>query len=288
MRREQNRLLTFAALILVTLAIIVLGSRSGILRPLISVLIGPLGSLAGAITDGADSVADLSEEQPDLETLREQNRELERTVAELQVEIVRLREIERDYYRISDLLDYAANNPDQILVTGDTIARDTSGYLRWIIINRGARDGIQVGDPVINDLGLVGRVEDVAANAAWVLLANDPNSAINAVTQTSRAEGTVVGQLQGGLRMQYISREAVIEIGDLVVTSGLGGRFPANIVIGQVTSVRSQQAALFQEAEIRPIVDFNRLEIVSVITSFESVDPTVFDEVIEEQEESEP
>jgi rod shape-determining protein MreC len=285
MRQENNRLLTFGLLLVVTLVLIFIGGRSGVLRPLISLVMAPLSPAARLMTDGVEAATGTGEEPEDAEALRERARDLERTVAELQVEIVRLREIEQDYYRLSGLLNYAAERPDQVLVTADVIARDTSGYLRWIIINRGARDGIHIGDPVISELGLVGRVEDVAANAAWIILANDPNSAINARLQNARAEGTVVGQLRGNLRMQFIPQEALVEIGDLVLTSGLGGRFPPDIVIGQVSSVRRQQAALFQEAEIRPTVDFARLELVSVITSFEPVDPGLFEETIEERQQ---
>jgi rod shape-determining protein MreC len=288
MRQERNRLLTVGLLIIITLVLIGIGNRSGVLRPLTSAVMVPLGPLARLMTGGAEATATLAEEPENVDALRERVRELERTVAELQVEIVRQREVEQDYFRLSELLDYAVDNPDQNLVTADVIARDTSSYLRWVIINRGARDGIRVGAPVINERGLVGRVEDVAANAAWVLLVIDPTSAVNARLQNARAEGTVTGQLQGGLRMELIPQEAPLEIGDLVLTSGLGGRFPANIVIGQVSSVRSQQAALFQEAEVRPTVDFEHLELVSVITSFEPVDPSIFDEVIEERSSEEP
>lgn len=283
MRQQRNRLLTFGILIIISLAVIVVGGRSGVLRPVITAVMAPLSPLARLLTGGAGAVANLAEEPEDYQTLKERSLELERTVAELQVEIVRLREIERDYYRLSELSDYIADHPDQNLVTANVIARDTSGYLRWIVINRGARDGIQIGQPVINELGLVGRVEDVAANASWVRLMIDQGSAINALLQASRAEGTVFGQLRGGLRMQYIPQEIDIAVGDLALTSGLGGGFPAGIVIGQVTSVRQQEAALFQEAEIRPTVDFEHLSLVSVIITFHPIDLTIFEGVIEEE-----
>lgn len=282
MRRESNRLLTFGLLVILALLVFLAGGQSGVLRPIISAVMAPLSPLARLLTGGTESVAGLAEEPEDIETLRAKNRELERTVAELQVEIVRLREIEQDYYRLSDLADYLARHPDQTMVSANVIGRDTSSYLRWIIINRGARDGIQVGQPVINELGLVGRVEDVAANAAWIRLVIDQGSAINARLQDARAEGTVFGQLQGGLRMDFITQEVQIEIGDLVLTSGLGGSFPPDIVIGQVTSVRQQEAALFQQAEVRPTVDFNHLELVAVITAFQPVDLSIFEEVIEQ------
>jgi len=267
-------------LIFVAILILGVGNRSGILRPLTSVLMAPLSPLAGLFTSGADAASELADEPMDYAALQERNRELEGAVAELQVEIVRLREIEREYERLRGLLNYSNAHPDQTLVTAKVIARDTSGYLRWVIINRGTRDGIQIGNPVISELGLVGRVEDVAANAAWVRLAIDPGSAINARLQNARAEGTIVGLLQGGLRMELIPQEAVIETGDLALTSGLGGTFPAGIVIGQVLTVRRQPAALFQEAEIRPTVDYAHLELVSVITAFQPVDPSIFDDML--------
>jgi rod shape-determining protein MreC len=275
-RRENSRLLTLGALLIAAILLLTVGARSGVLRPLLSIVMAPLSPVTRLVTGGTNAAVDLSKPQEDYAALQQHALELEKSIAQLQVEIVRLREIEQDYYRLSALVDYSAQHPDQNLVTGDVIAQDTSGYLRWVIINRGARDGIQVGNPVISDLGLVGRVEKVAANAAWIRLEIDQASAINAILQTSRAEGTIVGQLQGGLRMEYIPQQAQVEAGDLVLTSGLGGDFPADIVIGQVTSIRRQQAALFQEAEIRPTVDFSALKIVSVITSFNPVDISVF------------
>lgn len=287
MRRESRRLLTFGLLLIAAIIVIAIGRQSGFMRPLVSAVMTPLKPVAHLLTNGAQSIVSLTREREDYAALEARTHELERTVAELQVEIVRLREIEQDYYRLSGLVEYAAEHPDQSLVTADVVALDTSSYLRWIVINRGTRDGIRVGNPVISDMGLVGRVENVAANAAWVRLAIDQASAVDARLQNARAEGTVWGQLQGGMRME-IPQAALVEPGDLVVTSGLGGTFPANIVIGQVNSVRRQQAALFQEADIRPTVDFDDLRIVSVITSFQPVDLTIFEEAIEQPEAEGP
>lgn len=280
-RNQSQRLVILGILILGTLGLLVLGGRSGALRPIISLITAPFAPIAGLLDDGTRGALGLTEEQVDYDSLLERNRELERTVAELQVEIVRLREIERDYDRLAGLVNYTSQNTDQTVVTANVISQDTSSYLRWIIINRGARDGIKVGNPVISDLGLVGRVESVAANLAWVRLANDPSSLINVRTQNSRAEGIMIGQLQGGLRMERIAQIQVVEEGDLVLTSGLGGMFPADIVVGQITSVRKPIAELFQTAEIRPTVDYDNLDIVMVITAFTPVDTSVFDSVIQ-------
>ncbi len=284
MRRENRRLLTLGLLLIAAIAVLALGRQSGLLRPVVNVAMLPLRPIAGLVSGGAEAAANLAREREDYATLEQRTRELERALAEMQVELVRLREIEEDYYRLSGLVEYAATRPDQRLVTADVIAADTSGYLRWVIINRGTRDGIRVGNPVVSEPGLVGRVEDVAANATWVRLIIDQGSAVDARLQNARAEGTLRGQLLGALRLE-VPREAAVEPGDLVLTSGLGGSFPPNIVIGQVTSVRRQQAALFQEAEVRPTVDFGTLRIVSVVTSFESVDMGIFEESIQQAEE---
>lgn len=287
-RQQSRRLLTLGTLIILAVLLLTVGRGSGLLRPVISVVMAPLRPVSRLLTAGTAAAVEFVTERESYAELQDRTLELERTVAEMQVEIVRLREIEQDYYRIADLVDYTAANPDQSLVTADVVGRDTSSYLRWIIINRGTRDGIQVGNPVISPLGLVGRVENVSANLAWVRLTNDPASAVNARLQNAGVDGTVIGQLQGGLRMEYIPQQALVEVGDLIVTSGLGGTFPRGIVIGQVISVQRQQADLFQAAEVRATVDFDDLDMVSVVTSFEPLDLTVFDEETETPEEETP
>ena len=287
MGRVSNRTLTLGALVTASLVIIVL-SRRGALRPLETVAFAPLQPIQKQINSLATDITSRAQERRDRQALQARNRELEQTLAAYQVDIVRLREIEQDYSRLSELLDYSLRHEEQALAAADVISRDTSGFLRYVIINRGARDGIRVGQPVINERGLVGRVGDVTATAAWVRLAIDQRSAVNARLQKTRAEGTVVGQLTGEMRMQLIPQDAIIEEGDLVLTSGLGGNFPPDIVIGQIASVRSQEAELFQEAEIRPTVDFDRLELVVVIVGFETIDPSLFDETIQQELQQTP
>lgn len=276
MKRDNRRVLTFGALIIAVIVLIGLG-RAGVLHPLINLVTIPLKPVAGLLTDGTTSVLAMTGEREDYDALAEKVLEYERTIAELQVEVVRLREVEQDYYRLAELVDYQADNPGQNIVAADVIGQDTSSYLRWVILNKGTRDGIREGDPVVSDLGLVGRVETATAGMSWVRLVNDPASAVNARLQGADAEGTVVGQLQGGLRMEYIPQAAAIEVGDMALTSGLGGTFPPNIVIGQVTSVRRQQATFFQAAEVRPTVNFDNLRIVAVVTSFTPLDTSVLE-----------
>src|SRR5439155_22095745 len=116
------------------------------------------------------------------------------------------------------------------------------------------------------DSGLVGRVVEVTSAACKVLLIIDSSSAVNARLQKSREEGVAVGQLAGGLQMQYLSQQAVVEPGDLVLTSGLGGTYPADIILGTVNAVHKLDYEVLQNADLTPGVDFKRLEMVVIIT----------------------
>ncbi|NWF68221.1 MAG: rod shape-determining protein MreC [Chloroflexi bacterium] len=250
-------------------------SSAGVLAPLEGLTAAPLQWASGIINNLTLRLVSGVSDVAELQTLRQRNAELEEALAQFQSELVELREIASDYRRLSELLDYTTATTEQEFVTADVIAVDQSAFLRTIIINRGARDGIAIGMPVVTGQGLVGRVLQVSANAARVLLVTDQSSFVSARLQTSRAEGSVNGRLSGSLLMQFIALNAGVQEGDLVITSGLGGNFPPDIVIGQVVS--SRQTNLYQEAEVRSLVSFDTLEFVLVITSFQPVDLSVFE-----------
>jgi len=90
--------------------------------------------------------------------------------------------------------------------------------------------------------------------------------------EPSQAAAVLSGSISGDLSLDMIPQGADVQAGNLVLTSGLGGNFPANILVGQVTGVRSQDQDLFQQASIQPGVDFSQLDIVLVITNFRPVE----------------
>ena len=121
-----------------------------------------------------------------------------------------MREIASDYDRLAGLLNYTTSAENQEFVTADVIGRDQNAVIRSIIINRGSRDGIAIGMPVVTELGLVGRVIRVSADASQVQLITDENSAVSARLQTTRDEGSVIGQLSGGLRLTFVNLDSNI------------------------------------------------------------------------------
>jgi len=270
-----NRGVYFAVMLLLAIGLIV-ASRTGVLAPLENVLATPLNAAAGAFQQVALRLSLGLGDLADFQSLQQRNAELEEALARLQAEVVDLREINNDYGRLAQLLDYTTNAQNQEFVTADVIAVDQTSALRSIAINRGTRDGIAIGVPVVTPQGLVGRIIEVGANASRVLLITDLSSYVSARLQTTRAEGTVNGQVSGNLLMTFIPLGEDVREGDIVLTSGLGGNFPPDLVIGQVTSTR--QAELFQEAQVRSLINFDTLEIVLVMTNFQPIDLSVFEQ----------
>jgi len=115
-------------------------------------------------------------------------------------------------------------------------------------------------------------VDAVIANAARVQLITDPASAITVRLQNADTDAVLIGSVTGDISLDMISQEANVEAGDVVLTSGLGGGYPPDLIVGQVLNVRKRDYELFQQATIQPVVDFARLQIVLVITNFRPVD----------------
>lgn len=278
MRRwRSNRRLFLAVCLLIAIGLIV-SSQLGLLGPVEGIASAPLNFISGVFNRITLAVSGSVGDLADIETLKLRNADLEDALVKFQSELVDLREIASDYQRLAELLDYTSTATNQEYLTANVIANaDPNSLLRTIVIDRGARDGIAVGMPVVTRQGFVGRIMNVTANAARVLLITDPTSAISGRLQTTRAEGTVIGELSGNLNMTFIPLSASVQEGDLVITSGLGGNLPPDIVIGQITSRRQLQFELYQEAVVRSLNNFDTLEIVLVITNFQPVDLSIFD-----------
>ncbi|NWG06834.1 MAG: rod shape-determining protein MreC [Chloroflexi bacterium] len=208
----------------------------------------------------------------DVASLRQRNIELEAEVAELQAQVIQLQQQVGETEILAALVDFAQANPENRYRAAAVIGRDPSPFLHYVIINRGSNDGILRGMPVVTDQGLIGRVDAVIADAARVQLITDPASRVNVRLQNAETEASLVGSVTGDITLDLIPQDITVEQGDLVLTSGLGGGYPPDLIIGQVVNVRSRDFDLFQQATVQPVVDFNRLQIVLVIVNFTPVD----------------
>jgi len=213
----------------------------------------------------------------DLQTLRAENQRLQQQVDQLAYQLALQREIEIENEHLRELLNLRDQTPEIFgpqadLLAAEVIGRDPSNLLHFLTIDRGSQDRVKPGMPVITARGLVGQIDQVRPNSATVKLVTDPTSSVNALVQRSRATGVVQG-VQGATGTNLIMRflpqiEGIAQKGDLVLTSGLGGRFPRRLLIGEITEVRRRDVDMFQEAVVRPAVDLSQLEMVIVVRYF--------------------
>jgi rod shape-determining protein MreC len=217
----------------------------------------------------ASTAAELFSGWAELSRLRDENAALRQTVDELVKETVTLRAAELENRELRDQLRYSRENAGQDFLTAEVIAFDSSSLVGKVVIGRGADAGIEDGMTVKSTAGLVGRVVSRTATTSTVLMIVDPSSSvIGAIQGTPGATGTLKGQPDGRLLMQHIPQAETVKVNDIVVTSGLGGAFPANVPIGRVVQLETRDVDMFQVAIVEPFVDFRKLRRVMVDTGF--------------------
>lgn len=213
----------------------------------------------------------------DFRTLSAENRALREENAILRQEIILLKEAQIENETLREQLEFKTSAPNYHMLSAQVIGHDPTNLLQYLIIDRGAEDGIKKGMPVVVAEGLVGRITQVSAASSKVMLISNPSSSVSALIQRSRATGIVQGRGEYTLALRYIPQGDTVAAGDMVLTSGLGGNFPKRLVIGQVESVQYKEVEMFQEAKIVPAVRLRDLEMVMVILNFTPI------EVMEEE-----
>lgn len=204
-----------------------------------------------------------------LRNLGAENEALSHENARLRQENILLQEDRIINETLRRQLEFKSSVPNYHLLSAEVIGYDPSNLPQYLLIDRGSRDDIQIGMPVLAAEGLVGRVDRVNAASSKIMLLTDPSSSISALVQRSRSTGLVQGVAgEQMLRMRYIPQEDAVLPGDMVLTSGLGGNLPKRMIIGQVTDVAHEDVAMFQEAIVRPAVNLRNLEAVMVLLSF--------------------
>lgn len=245
---------------------------SGYLTPVFSVSVSPFISAQSWLSQRYLAFSDFFNSPRDMATLRSENARLENEVALLQSEIVALQENLAQSDILYTLLDFARTNPEHEYVAATVIGREISPYLQYIIIDKGSNDGLRHGMPVVTQQGLVGRIDALISDAARIQLITDANSTVNVKLQIAGVEGLVRGSVTGEIALDMVPVDTEVQIGEILMTSGLGGTYPPNIFVGQVLTMQSKQNVLFQTGSIQPVVDFSNLSAVLVITNFDSVD----------------
>lgn len=258
--RKNRKLLLGIGLVLVALLGYSLGlgpQQQGVWFERLALQLGrPLLSSTTAVRQGAANVwGSLLPGGSELD-LESENRRL-------RAELAAVDELRRENERLRRLLGFVEEAPWQT-VAARVIAEDASSWFRTIEIDRGSEDGMSEGLPVVTAAGLVGRVVRTTAHASRVLLITDASSAVAVLVQDQRIRGVCRGQ-GNALALDFALLQDEIQVGDGVITSGLGGVFPKGVVVGYVREVQREQYGLFQTVEVEPAVNFSDLEEVLIL-----------------------
>ena len=276
--QQRIRWITLAVLVGSGLLLTILDS-TGALVGVLGFVRDPLTTITDWTSARADDAGDIIAGPRNLAAAREEIAALQAQVDEQARTIEELSEAQGEAQVLRDLFNRAAETPEYRRVLADVIGQDTNPAIQSILIDKGVEDGVRTGMPVESARGLVGQIYRSSNNAAQVALLTETASAIPVRLGTTRATGILRGAGRGALpTIDWIDLQYVVEVGELVMTSGLGGKFPAGMIIGRVVQVERNEAELFQRAIVQPAVDFRTLESVFVVTEFETVNTELFSE----------
>ena len=255
------------ACLLVIISLIILSysvkqpTRVGFFRELIMETAAPLSSM---ITLSFKDLAGVWKRYIFLVGLEDENGRLKRDNASLIQEINRYREGYLENIRLQKLLALKERT-NHHTIAAMVIGRDQTSIIKTILINKGTSHGLRLDLPVIADQGVVGRIVETSAHVSRVLLLIDENSNIDALIQENRIQGILQGAASLGCSLKYVAKTETVNVGNIIVSSGLSGLFPKGLLLGVVKNVEKTDSGLFQKIDVAPYVDFSRLEEVMVI-----------------------
>jgi rod shape-determining protein MreC len=249
----------FGMLVLAAFAVMVIGKADTIIiervrsavvditAPILNVVSRPVQS----INDAMAEVEDVLAMREELARLREENARLmswQSVAQRLEAENKAL----RSFFAFS-------SGPQATFITARVVGDAGSAFVRSMLLNAGARDGVKNGQAVMTADGLAGRITEVGETSARVLLITDINSRIPILVERTRDRAVLAGDNSRQPRLTLMPPGMSVEAGDRIVTSGHGGTYPAGLPVGVVASVSEKSI------RIEPLVDWNRLEFVRVV-----------------------
>ena len=213
----------------------------------------------------------------DISAVHEQNEMLRKEVEKLRIQAVAANEYQSENERLRTLLDYKQAAHQFDLMGARVIGREATTWSSIVVVDRGAKDGIEENMVVVTEKGLVGHIVEVGPVSSKVQLITDHRSSVGTLVQRaeSRVSGLVEGDADNPLMpcMVNIPKTSDVVEGDVIVTSGFGGAYPKGIVVGLVSSIENDTGGLLKICQLEPAVDFRTLEDVMIITASREAAP---------------
>jgi rod shape-determining protein MreC len=190
--------------------------------------------------------------------------DLKRMVRELENDLAELEENRLENERLRRLLGFK-QKLGKVSIPALVIGRDPNNWSSVVFIDKGVNDGIAKDTVVISGQGLIGRVRESGKTSSKVMLINDVDSKVGAIVQRNREQGLLVGTPGGACKLIYLSFDSDVSEGDKILTSGMGGIYPKEILIGDVASVAKEKGRMYKYAIVEPSSELSKLEEVLCI-----------------------
>lgn len=266
----SKRMAIFVGVILVILvnilAFSIISRRDGPVSGIQGVALFIIAPLQDVLTGVVDIAQNTWYQYFSLVSAAKENKDLRGALARERQTNRQLKEVQNANSRYRRLLGFQKAT-DYHLIAATVIGKDPSPWFKTIVIDKGQSRGVKKGMPVVVPEGVVGHVVEASSHYSKVLLIIDQNSAVDALVQRTRARGIIEGGSEGTFVFKYVLRKDDVRIGDIIVSSGLGGIYPKGLYIGRATEVVKQKAGVFQNVTVTPFVDFERLEEVLITLS---------------------
>lgn len=237
------------------------------LSPVESLVIKIFKPFSAGFYSFGSSISNLYKDQTDKRDLKKANEQLTDDITKLTVDNAKLKLTEEENQTLRQYLKFL-NKKEYSFALGNVISRsDASGQGQSIIIDKGASDGIKPGMIAVGSFNtVVGKVTDVKDTITQISLITNPVCKMASTIQNvNKTSGVIQGEMGLTIRMDFIPQSENIKIGDTVISSGLEPNIPRGFVIGKVIKVDKENNELWQSAQIEPLVDLNKLVIVSII-----------------------
>jgi rod shape-determining protein MreC len=210
--------------------------------------------------------------------LEEENRTLKARQLLLETQLLKLEALEAENHRLRNLLDSSADLKQPVLIA-ELVSVDMAPFSRQIVLNKGSRHNVHEGQPILDASGVMGQIVRVSAMTSTAMLITDPSHAIPVEVNRSGLRAIAQGTGESHrLELSHLPRNADIEEGDLLVTSGLGGRFPPGYPVARVTEIARQPDSPFALVSAEPLAQLESTRVVLLVV--EAADPLAEDKSV--------
>jgi len=236
-------------------------------RSALSTIVYPIQVVASFPSDASEWMSEFFENRDEL---KEQNAVLEATNLLNNVRLQKLQNLERENTRLRELLGSSFRLTERVLVA-ELLSIDLDSFSQQVVLNKGLRDGVFSGQPVLDAHGVMGQVTEVTSFSSRAMLLTDPSHGLPVQINRNGLRAVAIGRGMGeSLQLEHLAHNADVRVGDVLVTSGLGGRFPVGYPVGKVIAIHFPQGKAFAHIAVKPAAELDTSREVLLVLPTEN------------------